>query len=138
MQHLATVTGDQRNHAGLNAIDILPRARSKTKVMQPGTILIERRGAMFLTRRANADARSAADAIEQHIGAHQALHVEKRQQFLVERQTAGIVLHREVDMCDAIQTHFFIHWPALERKINVPRVAARHVSTPRQSAQNPA
>ena len=89
----------------VDLIHVLTRPRAKTQVVQTGPIGVELGACMLGTRSPNADTRPTSNAIEEGVRLDQALHLEERQQLLIEREAASVISHRKVHMRDSVQLH---------------------------------
>ena len=92
---------DRRRSAPTASTSALLRAR-RHRWCIPARYCIERRAGMFGGRRADADTGAAADAVVQLVGVDETHHAEIRQQRAIERSAAFEVLHRDVDVRNAV------------------------------------
>ena len=85
----------------VDGIDVLAAAGAEAEMMQPRSFLIE--GAARPLRGADEDAGPAADPVPDVGPADQRLHAEEPAELAPEGKTAGRIVHRELDVGDAVQ-----------------------------------
>ena len=89
----------------MHLVDVSALTRSKTQMVKTGSVLIESRAILTRRRSSNQNSGTAPDAVDDPFPSNQRLHPEEMAQILPERNAAGRVVDRQLNVRDSIDLY---------------------------------